>query len=103
MQNTTKTALIAFSLGSILGGLAMDRSAEGNDPIPQEPIAHLETTTTTAAIQEDDPGWNCLQHGNRTCGQYPSIRVQVDPSGHISIFWGTDLIGWGDLEGAVQD
>jgi hypothetical protein len=50
--------------------------------------------------QEDDPCFNCLTMGNRACGKYPELRIETDPDGHISVFWGTDLIGWGDL---IQD
>lgn len=32
-------------------------------PTPKAP-----TTTTTEFIAEDDPRWNCLTMGNRTCG-----------------------------------
>ena len=93
-----KTALTCLAAGTAWGGFsAMDARWTEADKIQGQHIS------TTADPMEDDPEFNCLRHGNLTCGSFPGIRVQVDPSGHISIFNGTELIGWADLEGAVAD
>lgn len=61
---------------------------------PTTPMATIYTTNTQTRITEDDPRWNCLTMGNRTCGAGTTISPTLGDylnktlDGDVPLSWG---------------